>query len=1133
MPQPHRPLTIYKASAGSGKTFTLAVEYIKLLILDPQNYRYILAVTFTNKATEEMKMRILSQLYGIANNLSDSKDYMNCMRQAFQGPQQASGPLAKARFSDEEIVRRAGQAMHLILHNYNYFRVVTIDSFFQNVLRNLARELGLTANLQIGLNDEEIEQQAVDNIIENVTSANDPLLTWIMDFAQEKMDDQKDWNIIGSVKQFGRNIFQDFYKDNQEKLRIIMDNPDFFHRYTQHLRTMRKKADDTMKAYSEKFKERMAELNLGKGDVKRGIVWNYYDKLAEGNYEDGNGFPSETLRNTFDDPSLMVKKADMGTRVGNLLIEEIGPLLQETEQQRKESVRTRFSVELTLGNLNELRLLGRIEQEVKRIHDESNTYPLSATQKLIKTMIGKQDSPFIYEKIGGLLKYIMIDEFQDTSRVQWDNFKVLLDDCLAHNNGSLIVGDVKQSIYRWRNGDWHLLQNLTPKIDQRITVRQLDTNYRSKRNIIHFNNAFFQIAAQQVYLGALRKMDRGKMRSKEVIEEALDICRAYSDVAQKVAQKQLEDDETQTGFVRVKMLSKDSKKEDMIPEVEAIIRALVGTGIPQQKIAILVRYNSEITALAEYFQQKPIVVDGKQVKMVSDQAFRLDASLAVNTIIRTMKFLSNPNDTLLMATLVKAYHKVTHPDDNNTDTKLFVESGQIGDGLPQDFLADRTKLLSMPLIGMAEEIYRRFELEKLSGQSAYICALFDRMGQFMQNHLGGLDDFLNEWDENLCTKSIHSSEIDGIRLLTIHKSKGLEFDNVIFPYCNWAFESIRDILWATPDYPYNATSNDSGEKLPLVPLKLNARRLRASVYDEQYESEHIKNLVDNLNLIYVAFTRAERNLFVIGKDGVADSPSEIVREVLDYTGTVDDEARAMLPNIVTHTLQSLSPTPTIEIDDEGNTTFCYGTLCPSEEKEKDATSNVFAQKEQGLTFEIRSHKQHATFKQSNASADFTATEEEEEQIKMRQQYIQTGNVLHKLFANIRDVNDVPTAIENLEYDGVLYNETLSREQLQRAINTRLQKPEVAAWFRPGWTVFNECNILSLDEKTGRVTAHRPDRVISNGREMMVVDFKTGRKRDEHQAQVREYIALLKQMGYANIHGYLWYIKTNEVVKIDA
>ncbi len=1132
MPQPQRPLTIYKASAGSGKTFTLAVEYIKLLILDPQNYRYILAVTFTNKATEEMKMRILSQLYGIANNLPDSEDYMNCMRQAFQGERQINGPLAKARFSDEEIVRRAGQAMHLILHNYNYFRVVTIDSFFQNVLRNLARELGLTANLQIGLNDEEIEQQAVDNIIENVTSANDQLLNWIMDFAQEKMNDQKDWNIIGSVKQFGKNIFQDFYKDNQEKLRIIMDNPDFFRRYTQHLRNLRKEADDTMRAYSEKFKDLLAELGLDETNLKGSTVKNYYAKLAEGNYADNknSGFPSKTLRDTFKDPSLMVKKADMGTRVGNLLTEEIGPLLQETEQKRKECVRQRNSAELTLGNLNELRLLRRIEQEVRRIHDESNTYPLSATQKLIETMIEKQDSPFIYEKIGGQLKYIMIDEFQDTSHVQWENFKVLLDDCLAHNSGSLIVGDVKQSIYRWRNGDWHLLQNLTPEIDPRITLRQLDTNYRSKRNIIHFNNMFFQIAAQQVCLGALRKMDGEKMRDK-MGKEALDICRAYSDVAQKVAPRQQKDDETQAGYVSVKLLSKDSKKEDMIPEVEDIIRTLVGAGIPQQKMAILVRYNSEITALAEYFQQKPIVVDGKAVKMVSDQAFRLDASLAVNTIIRAMKFLSDPNDTLLMATLVKAYHKVTHPDDSDTDTKLFVKN-EISNGLPQDFLADRTKLLSMPLIGMAEEIYRRFELEKLSGQSAYICALFDKMGQFMQNHLGGLDDFLNEWDENLCAKSIHSSEVDGIRLLTIHKSKGLEFDNVIFPYCNWTFESIRDILWANPEKPYNAPDHTK-EELPLVPLKLNSRKLRASVYDVQYESEHLKNLVDNLNLIYVAFTRAGRNLFVIGKDGGTDNASEIVREVFDYTGTVDDEARAMLPNIVTHTLLQLSPTPTIDTDNEGNTTFCYGTLCPSEETAAKTTRNVFEQKEQGLTFEIRSHKQHATFKQSNASADFTATEEEEEQIKMRQQYIQTGNVLHKLFANIRDINDVPAAIENLEYDGVLYNETLSREQLQLAISTRLQKPEVAQWFRPGWTVFNECSILSLDDETGRVVERRPDRVISNGREMMVVDFKTGRKRDEHQAQVRAYMILLKQMGYGNIHGYLWYIRTNEVVKIDA
>jgi len=254
----YKPLTIYKASAGSGKTFTLAIEYISLLIANPQNFRYILAVTFTNKATQEMKQRILSQLYGIANGLPESDNYFQKIKERHPD------------FNEQEIRNRATEALYLIVHQYHWFRVETIDSFFQRILRNLAHELGLTANMQVILNDLDVKDEAVDNIIENISQDNDPLLSWIMDFVNEKLEQDKSWNVIKPIKEFGKNILKDFYKDHQKELHSIMNNPAFFKDYTSKLRKKRDEAIDLMTQYAKKFKDFVDVNNLTEKDFYQG-----------------------------------------------------------------------------------------------------------------------------------------------------------------------------------------------------------------------------------------------------------------------------------------------------------------------------------------------------------------------------------------------------------------------------------------------------------------------------------------------------------------------------------------------------------------------------------------------------------------------------------------------------------------------------------------------------------------------------------------------------------------------------------------------------------------------------------------------------------------------------------------------
>lgn len=1093
---PTKPLTIYKASAGSGKTFTLAVEYIRLLISDPTNYRFTLAVTFTNKATQEMKQRILSKLYGIANTLPDSDDYYKKVKEAFP------------RLEERVIRQRAHDALTMLVHDYNLFRVETIDSFFQRVLRNLARELGLTANLQVMLNDYEVEDEAVDNIIENIEVENDPLLGWIMDFVNERMDDGKSWNVIGQIKDFGRNIFTDFYKDHQKELHNIMNNADFFKKYTSSLKALKAKANNDMKAFANQYNAIACHYGLTDSCFSHGHsnAPGYFDNLASGRFLGlGNALhpkmPNSYVSTGMENPEKLVKKADIDKPESQAIINEVAPLLRQAEEARKKAAVTVNSVDLTLQNVNQLRLLGRIEEEVRNINNSNNDYPLSNTQNLLNNLIDSQDSPFIYEKIGGQLRYIMIDEFQDTSTIQWENFKVLLDDCIAHQQGSLIVGDVKQSIYRWRGGDWKLLQSLDEeRYPKTLQVKNLDTNYRSQRNIVDFNNAFFAKAAELTALNTFSELT-AQGAPEQVLHEAAEIAKAYFDVNQKVP-----DNKPNTGLVKISLLPKADYDGRMIIKVRETIERLLSEGIQPKKIAVIVRKNKHIKLLADYFLHNAITVNGRplMVKMVSDEAFRLDASLAVNIIVKAMTMLAHPDDILTKAFLAKAYKSVCCGSAD--DAELFLSDKGLDSRLPMEMTTERSELLSMPLVDLAERLYSIFNLERINGQSSYICAFFDQLSAYLKKHISGIDDFLTVWEDELCGKSIHSDEIDGIRMLTVHKSKGLEFDNVIIPYCDWDIEDSRDILWAQPRVkPYS--------DLPVVPISLQPKRLQGSIYASEYQSEHIKNLVDNLNVLYVAFTRASRNLFVFGKKESAKYPFQLINEVISDI--------------------SLANSKLSEDGETGELTFGYGSLCLPKDStaQQQESKNIFEQAELGIKVKIENTKPKAQFVQSNASTDFMTPDDELEEKQKRQSYINTGNVLHKLFSTIHNYTEVDKAIDQLEFEGVLYERPVTRQELHDYIVGALQLPRIHEWFSPRWQVFNECSILYFDEALGMVREKRPDRVIYNDKEMIVIDFKTGREMEQHKAQVRSYMNLLRSMGYKNVSGYLWYIRHNEVVEV--
>ena len=693
-------LTVYRASAGSGKTFTLAVEYISLLVKDPENYQHILAVTFTNKATQEMKMRILSQLYGIANSLQSSQQYFNKVKE-------------KTNMPDAVIRNNARAALTLLIHRYNNFRILTIDAFFQQVLRNLAHELGQTANLRVDLNNEEITEKAVDQMIESLEKGQ-PVLQWISTYINNSIEDDNGWNIIGKIKTFGTNIFKDFYKAHEANLKEQLSNADDFKVYET---TLRKRRNDIRKTFNSKARSILNEIKNANLDIPSNYRSGLYKYLTDSAIAPLTNKPlkagvlkaNESPQNWTSSKCAKADKQQIQTLAAEVLSAQLSELIAYNDDNWNEFQ----SIQLTLSHLSELRLLHAIADAVDNLTKDTNRFMLSNTQALLKELIADSDTPFIFERIGARLKHVMIDEFQDTSTIQWQNFQVLLANCMAQElSQNLIVGDIKQSVYRWRQGDWGILNNIEKSFaHQKIRLETLDYNYRSEKRIIDFNNAFWE----QCVANTAKEVAQDDAEKAEIVQKA------YEDVAQKTHKT------TENGFVKISLYPSKSMKEAVLEELIETIKELFNNGYGgknQSKIAILVRSKSNIQDIVNALLQS----FGNEINIVSDEAFRLDASLSVNIIVSAMHLLTHPDDVLTRGKLVKLYNQevlkkpLTDTDllvsingSNNIDTKnidkkerrkLATEQqmAKLNSQLPPEYVANRELLLGLPIVDLVDKL---------------------------------------------------------------------------------------------------------------------------------------------------------------------------------------------------------------------------------------------------------------------------------------------------------------------------------------------------------------------------------------------------------------------------------------------
>ena len=1055
-------LKVYRASAGSGKTFTLTVEYIKLLVENPENYKHILAVTFTNKATTEMKERIIGTLAAIKSRDASANNYIDKIQEKFKEEGKD--------VNNEVIIENADKALTMILHDYSHFRIETIDSFFQSIIRELAHELKLNANLKVDLNFEDALDEAVKLMLENLD--DDPeakAVVW--SYVKENIDRGNDWHIEKAVKDFSKNIFNENYLSHEKEIKSKGFNSKWYSHYKSNLYKIKEAENAKILDVAKEFIDKCKEIGLGIDDFNGGKVRGAYafvEKILSGKTPEAKS-KDEWLEGN------LLKKGIVSNDIWDIV--DILKRLFDTQEKAIHKVN---SVDAILKHLNQMMLLNKVDKNLRQLNDDNNRFLLADTAHLLNELIGQSDIPFIYEKTGTQFHYIMIDEFQDTSSLQWANFLPLILNSLSDGNMCLIVGDVKQSIYRWRNGEWKILNNIntSPELKNHIAEdpKAMCTNYRSAGEVIKFNN--------QVFTDAIAILKQQYLSKCNCTEEEAPIVKqidnAYSNVVQNITEKN-----EGRGYVCVEEVEGDDLTAEALSKTKDAIISLREKGIKDSDIAILTRTGKEVQSVCQY-----LTTEIPDAKIISNEAFMLESSDAVTLLIYALQTIGNTENLFNLATL--AYKYQTMVEGNDMDINQFMPSDidSILKYLPQSFGNRLGELSAMPLNELCEELYNILNLSRIENQDAYLLYFFDELANYSKDQTANAGDFVNYWYEKLHEATIPNGSSEGIKVMTIHKSKGLEFHSVIIPFCTWNMDGKNGFIWCSLD-----DKEEPYKGLTFTAISYQ-KDIQNSAFRQEYEEELLMNYVDNFNIMYVAFTRAKENLFVF----TSKQSGFTCYDILKGTSLTEDNA----------------------------TKYEAGELVGRNEiEDNDKRQTDASQKDINIKF--GSNHLMASFMQSNKSKEFVIDEDEELEDK-RDLYIKEGLLVHKILENVHGINDIDKSIRQMECEGNFINASY-RDEVKSLILNAFKNERIKDWFDSKWTVINECNIIYKDND-GIIREKRPDRVITDGHNTLVIDYKTGKPNTiAHQEQIRRYMELLSEMGYMNVKGYLWYLRRNDIEEV--
>ncbi|WP_277478443.1 UvrD-helicase domain-containing protein [Catalinimonas alkaloidigena] len=871
-----KPFIIYRSSAGSGKTFTLALEYLKLALQSPAAFRSILAVTFTNKATREMKGRIIQFLYELSHG-------SNATLSAMLEP--ATGLESMA------LQERSRLVLANILHAYSYFSVMTIDSFFQKVIRAFARELGLQAGFAIELDQDKVLDEVIDQLLNEIGAPEQQLLKeWLVRFSEEKVESGKVWDFRRDLKQLAGELFKEEYKLQQDSGAQGQGHLHYQNVLSQ-LKAIVKTFESSMQSFGKEGLHMMEKHGLSFVDFAYGKsgVGGYFVRLVEKTDFD----PKKRARDAAEDAEKWATKSSKKKEE----IQEVvalglqGILHKAVSLYDREFINYQSALQL-LKFIYAYGILRDLSHKLDEYKKENDLMLISDATVFLKEIIGKDETPFIYEKIGSSFQHFLIDEFQDTSGMQWNNFRPLIENSLDSGYRNLVVGDVKQSIYRWRGGDWQLLlEKIQDDIAPWNTASfKLDMNFRSSKNIVNFNNWLFSTLPTIIQEAISEKLQHLKEEDRALLTSKADIItHAYADVQQKLPEIKLKSDSL-PGYVHMEMLDKKTEAEDgekslhwkeqVKQKLPALVESLQDQGFALRDIAFLVRdkkAGKEVVDTLMAYKGEGRAKDGYSYEVISSESLFLDASLSVSLLIDLLRILDNQDDVIAKASAVYKYRKLQRYDISSDQLhEVFVTSAAddesdnpslFFDWLPESFAKRFNYLNKLPLYELVENLVSIFGLNLMHDELAYIQAFQDAVLTYSGQDSGDLYTFLQWWDEKGKETSVRVSEdVDAMRILTIHKAKGLQFKVVIIPFCDWELDhrSGQDnIIWTqTQARPF--------DQFGLMPMRYGSK-LSDTYFNLDYYQEMLRAYIDNLNLLYVAFTRAEEALYTFSAPSVSKS----------------------------------------------------------------------------------------------------------------------------------------------------------------------------------------------------------------------------------------------------------------------
>lgn len=931
-------INIFKASAGSGKTHTLSKTYLDLLLKADSKtaYRNILAVTFTNKATEEMKERILRDL-------------------AEEGK---TNP-------------RAREILINLLHDYGSFSVSTIDKFFQQALRAFSRELGSSGNYQIELDKASLTKEAMDRVLDDLTEKDKDLLGWFTKQLETALDNGESFHLESSLYEMAEEFVDVNEKFTYDKKKLT------------ELKARCKEIVDTF--HKDVYENALCIDTTTWGKTAAKGLAQYAG--AQTKYKD----------------SVKAANATTLAKLAETAGCEAMYALMNPQGRRWKEYRTARMVEKVIFTLG---LAEEFYSKLAIIEEEKGVISLDESTSLLRDIIDGSDAPFIYEKLGVRFNHFLLDEFQDTSVVQWENFKPLLANSVSEGYSNIIVGDVKQSIYRWRNSDWNLLdKKIEENFKGKVEVITLKENWRSTQSIVDFNNEFFTFAADNLGLSNI-----------------------YADVKQEV---KVED--SQEGCVTVDFC------EDELEMIDGYIEQAVAAGAKMSDMAILLRTNGEGKKVAEYLLSKGYSV-------ISDDSLDLKSSLIIRKIVSYLHSLCNNSDSL------------------NT---------YLSESLEIDSEREYHSLLDL-VDGVIKDLSETHP-DEIKGQTLFIQSFMDDILEWTSIHGNDLRQYLKHWEESKIAIS-SPNDPNAIRITTVHKSKGLAFPIVIFPFAEKVGLFKEDTLWCHLD-----SDAEMGESFNSIFPVVLGKSSGDSFFSESLKNEMEMQRIDNLNIFYVCLTRARKEMHIIAK--------KPPKSLIDGKSSPNDLSQLLY----------------LYCEQNG---YTFGSPYRWNEASKKEDSEIEEFDAEYETYGMNPEACSRRFVASSDAWDYFSEEGIGQSKRLR------GIEQHALLSRIRTSDDAPEVLRSIEPQ--------TRELLLERISAHSE------WFSPELKTLNEVAIIDSFGNT-----NRPDRVLvdEEGR-VTVIDFKFGEEDEKYSGQVRRYMRLFREMGYGEVSGYIWYVPIDKIIQVS-